>query len=93
MLIRLQNSFAAMDAMARAQERVANNLANANTVGYKRNRTFTTALNELHQDYILDSELSTRITQYEQAFRMQMSVPELTDFSDEPDYIKQMYGT
>ena len=35
-----------MDAMRRQQERVANNLANANTTGYKRDRLFTAALNE-----------------------------------------------
>ena len=35
-----------MTAMVRQQERLANNLANANTVGYKRDRTFTEALNE-----------------------------------------------
>ncbi|MFQ5572227.1 MAG: flagellar basal-body rod protein FlgF [Rhodothermales bacterium] len=46
MLLRLQNSVASMRAMMRQQERVANNLANVNTVGYKRDRTFTEALNE-----------------------------------------------
>lgn len=35
-----------MSLMARQQERIANNLANANTVGYKRDRTFVEALNE-----------------------------------------------
>ncbi|MFK7848484.1 MAG: DUF1501 domain-containing protein [Rhodothermales bacterium] len=44
-------------------------------------------------DFVQDPELSTRISQYELAFRMQMSVPELVDFSSEPDYIKQLYGT
>ena len=46
MLLRLRNSLASMRAMVREQERVANNLANANTVGYKRDRTFTEALDE-----------------------------------------------
>ena len=35
-----------MNAMARQQERTANNLANANTIGYKRDRSFTQALDE-----------------------------------------------
>lgn len=51
------------------------------------------ALNTLQNDFVQDPELSTRISQYELAFKMQMSVPELVDFSDEPDYIKQLYGT
>ncbi len=46
MLLRLQNSYASMNEMMRAQERTANNLANANTVGYRADRSFTTALNE-----------------------------------------------
>ena len=46
MLLRLQNSVASMTAMTREQERTANNLANANTVGYKRDRTFTETLEE-----------------------------------------------
>jgi hypothetical protein len=40
-----------------------------------------------------DPEILTRISQYEMAFRMQASVPEVMDISDEPDYIHEMYGT
>jgi hypothetical protein len=39
-----------------------------------------------------DPEIETRISQYEQAFRMQASVPELTDISDEPDHVLDLYG-
>ncbi len=39
-----------------------------------------------------DPEISTRIGAYEMAFRMQTSVPDLTDISDEPDHILDMYG-
>lgn len=39
-----------------------------------------------------DPEIETRISQYEQAFRMQASVPELTDISDEPEHVLEMYG-
>lgn len=46
MLLRLQNAAAAMNTLQHNQERVANNLANANTTGYKRDRFFTEALNE-----------------------------------------------
>jgi hypothetical protein len=39
-----------------------------------------------------DPEIATRIQQYEMAYRMQTSVPELTDISSEPESIKKMYG-
>jgi hypothetical protein len=40
-----------------------------------------------------DPEIATRISQYELAFRMQTSVPELMDISDEPKHILDLYGT
>jgi hypothetical protein len=40
----------------------------------------------------LDPEIQTRIAQYEMAFRMQTSVPELTDMSNEPKQVREMYG-
>jgi len=40
-----------------------------------------------------DPEIATRIRQYEMAFRMQSSVPELTDLSDESDKTFRAYGT
>jgi hypothetical protein len=46
---------------------------------------------ELH-DQIGDPETNARIAQYEMAFRMQTSVPELTDLSGEPQAIWDMYG-
>ncbi|HZS09696.1 MAG TPA: DUF1501 domain-containing protein [Blastocatellia bacterium] len=39
-----------------------------------------------------DPEIETRISQYEMAYRMQTSVPELMDFSKEPDHVFEMYG-
>ena len=39
-----------------------------------------------------DPEIATRIAQYELAFRMQSSVPDLTDVSDEPEHIFELYG-
>ena len=39
-----------------------------------------------------DPEIMTRIAQYELAFRMQSSVPDLTDVSDEPDHTFDLYG-
>ena len=40
-----------------------------------------------------DPEIATRIAQYEMAFRMQTSVPELMDMSDEPPDVLELYGT
>ncbi len=39
-----------------------------------------------------DPEIDSKISQYEMAYRMQASVPEVTDLSDEPDYIFDLYG-
>jgi uncharacterized protein (DUF1501 family) len=39
-----------------------------------------------------DPEIATRVAQYEMAYRMQTSVPELTDLSKEPDKTFEMYG-
>jgi hypothetical protein len=58
-------------------------------------RTMLDALAKLNRlkarDYG-DPEIETRIAQYEMAFRMQSSVPELTDLSKEPDSVFEMYG-
>lgn len=52
-----------------------------------------TSLNRLRRAAMDDPEIETRISQYELAFRMQMSVPELIDFSDEPQHVLDQYGT
>ena len=49
-------------------------------------------LNELNYQEFQDPEIIARMAQYEMAFRMQSSVPELTNVSDEPEHIFQMYG-
>jgi len=49
-------------------------------------------LNGLKQQQTFDPEISTRIAQYEMAFRMQTAVPELTDLSSEPEWVFEMYG-
>ncbi len=50
------------------------------------------SLNRLRNRDIRDPEIDTKITQYEMAFRMQASVPELVDLSDEPQEVLDMYG-
>lgn len=49
-------------------------------------------LNQKHASEIGDPEIQTTIAQQEMAFRMQASVPELTDLQDEPESIKKLYG-
>ncbi len=49
-------------------------------------------LNELKVAEVGDPEIVTRIAQYELAYRMQMSLPDLTDMSDEPEHIFDLYG-
>ncbi len=49
-------------------------------------------LNHLRLAESHDPEIATRIAQYELAFRMQSSVPELTDVSDEPAHTFDLYG-
>ena len=39
-----------------------------------------------------DAEILSRVGQYEMAYRMQESVPEIADISDEPDHVVEMYG-
>ncbi|EEF62949.1 DUF1501 domain-containing protein [Pedosphaera parvula] len=49
-------------------------------------------LNGMLAEERIDPEIQTRISQYEMAFRMQSSVPELTDFTQEPQHILDTYG-
>lgn len=49
-------------------------------------------LNTLHLDKFGDPEITSRVSQYEMAYRMQTSVPETMDLSDEPDWVFDMYG-
>jgi len=49
-------------------------------------------LNRMKHEAYGDPEIETRITQYEMAYRMQTSVPELTDLSKEPAHVIDSYG-
>ena len=49
-------------------------------------------LNQITAESFGDPEINTRIAQYEMAFRMQASVPELTDLSSEPKHVLDSYG-
>lgn len=49
-------------------------------------------INRKEYEDIGDPEILSRIAQYELAFKMQATVPDVMDISDEPDYIREMYG-
>lgn len=49
-------------------------------------------LNQMRFERTGDPEITTRIRQYEMAYRMQASIPELTDLSDEPESTFELYG-
>ncbi|MCU0709795.1 MAG: DUF1501 domain-containing protein, partial [Pirellula sp.] len=51
------------------------------------------SMNALAEQRLEDPEIATRIQQYELAFRMQSSVPELMDVSNEPQHVFDLYGT
>ncbi len=58
-------------------------------------RTMIDGVNDLNRqlfDRVGDPEINARISQYEMAFRMQTSVPELADFSNEPPSTWELYG-
>ncbi len=71
-------------------------LSNPPGISQQRRRSILRSINELndlHLREVGDPEIATRISQYELAFRMQMAVPELMDYSQEPAYIHDLYGT
>ncbi|MEO2022941.1 MAG: DUF1501 domain-containing protein [Pirellulaceae bacterium] len=72
------------------------NLAVPGKIGPARDRAtrdFLKRLNERHlKRFPEDSELSARISSYELAARMQLSVPQVSDLSQEPAHIMKMYG-
>lgn len=70
-------------------------LANPPGVGKATRRRMleaVTALNRLKSESYGDPEIETRIAQYEMAYRMQASVPELMDLSGEPESVYRLYG-
>jgi len=60
--------------------------------GRRRMLDLVSNLNQEHLQQVGDPEIQTTIAQQEMAFRMQASVPELTDLSQEPEHILQLYG-
>ncbi len=70
-------------------------LGNAAGISRGQQEDVVKAVNQLNLRYdrlVHDPEIATRIAQYEMAFRMQASVPELTDTSKEPRHVLDLYG-
>jgi len=70
-------------------------LRNPDGVRSQDRRAMLDALSNLNQhrfESLRDPEIQTRIAQYEMAYRMQTSVPELVEFNEEPQSILEMYG-
>jgi len=71
-------------------------LTNPEGVGREERRESLDLLRDLNQQHLAsngDPEIATRIAAYEMAYKMQSSVPELTDLSKEPEHIHKLYGT
>ena len=71
-------------------------LTNPEGVGREERRESLDLLRDLNQQHLAsngDPEIATRIASYEMAYKMQSSVPELTDLSKEPEHIHKLYGT
>ncbi len=54
--------------------------------------TAVNKLNRMRDAVVKNPEIATRISQYELAFQMQMSVPELVNIANEPQHVLDMYG-
>lgn len=70
-------------------------LSNPNGITKTVRQNMMSCLNEMNNikyASMRDPEINTRSAQYEMAHRMQSSVPELTDLSDEPQHVLDMYG-
>jgi len=71
----------------------ADNPAGMDREARRRSLNALKTLNEIEAKQYGDPETATRISQYELAYRMQISVPEVMDISKEPKAIHEMYGT
>ena len=68
------------------------NPSGVHTEDRRRQLAYLRQIQEKQLEREKDPEIAAKIAQYEMAFRMQTSVPEVMDVSDEPDYIYDMYG-
>jgi len=69
-----------------------NNPAGMTNAERRKMLNYLRSLQELEYEALGDPEINHRIAQYEMAYRMQTSVPEALDLSDEPDSVFELYG-
>jgi len=62
------------------------------THGRRRVLDYLKELNQHYHDEVQDPEVQSRIAQYEMAYQMQSSVPDVMDISGEPDEVYELYG-
>lgn len=70
-------------------------LTNPDGISAENRRSMLSSLKELHEirkESTADADIDTRISQYEMAYRMQSSVPDVMDLSGESEAVFQMYG-
>ena len=70
-------------------------LSNPEGISHEDRRAQLELLRQMQEEQFAtfnDPEIEARIAQYEMAFRMQSSVPEISDISGEPEYIYDLYG-
>jgi hypothetical protein len=90
----LPSRFQGVELRGRGEPVLYSNIPGGVSVDRQRDVVQTVAaLNQLEDKVVDDPEIATRIAQYELAFRMQTSVPELMNFADEPAHVLDMYGT
>ncbi|MEL6672005.1 MAG: DUF1501 domain-containing protein [Bacteroidota bacterium] len=69
-----------------------NNPEGVSSMSRRRTLNYLKELNQLYHQEVQNPEIRSQIAQYEMAYRMQTSVPEVMDVSQEPDYIYDLYG-
>lgn len=69
-----------------------NNPSGVDPTDRRRALDYIAQLNRMQMDTSGDPEIESKINQYEMAYRMQTSVPDVVDMSNEPDYVFDMYG-
>jgi hypothetical protein len=69
-----------------------NNPAGIDRMDRRKALDFIKQINRMQNETWKDPEVESQINQHEMAYRMQMAIPSITDLSDEPQHILDMYG-
>jgi hypothetical protein len=69
-----------------------NNPSGVDRIDRRKALDFIKGLNKIQNEVWHDPEVESQISQYEMAYKMQMAIPSVTDLSDEPQHILDMYG-